>query len=246
MKTSEAIELLRARHPQKDGRWANVVEFCSIDFLAVACWPSDGFVVHGYEIKVSRADWLRELRSPGKSVESMAHCDFWWLAAPAGVVKPGELPEGWGFIELGSKCRVRSKGPQLREPYDGRTYLRSGDRSVINQARVQRSAFAMMARRFAYADADRGALMGLGDEPGRRKLLDSAATLTGRFTSRQRQAQRSRAKWKAKQRCNDRTHREHMKAGERTSVDCPVTWCAEQAAADAAHEVARERLPLAG
>lgn len=236
MQTSEVIAALRQRHPHKDGRWATVVEFDRIDFLAVACWQSDSYVVHGYEIKVSRSDWLRELKSPRKADMSMGRCDHWWLAAPAGILKPGELPEGWGYVEISEsgRARAKEKAPALRPPMDRRLYLPGDDGVTANRMRLERESFALMARRFVYAEADMEALGSLADACGaeerdRTSALDQAATATGRFTSKQRNAQRSRTAWKRRHIQNQKAHTLHTRAGERHSLDCPLDWCAREA-----------------
>ena len=72
------------------------------DALVVSCWPSRGIWIAGIEFKVSRADWRRELDDPTKSAEIQRFCDHWYVAAPAGVVLPGELPERWGYYEIGA------------------------------------------------------------------------------------------------------------------------------------------------
>lgn len=45
------------------------------DALALGVWPSHGYVFHGFEIKSSRADWLRELQDPTKSDAFSKYCD---------------------------------------------------------------------------------------------------------------------------------------------------------------------------
>lgn len=70
-----------------------------IDCVAVGCWRSTGYAVHGLELKVSRADWLKELRDPAKAASAARYCDHWWVAVgDASIVKPGELPDGWGLL----------------------------------------------------------------------------------------------------------------------------------------------------
>lgn len=56
--------------------------------------------VHGFEVKVSRADWLTEHRTGGKKSEIWRrYCDYWWLVVPnPKIIKPGELPDGWGLL----------------------------------------------------------------------------------------------------------------------------------------------------
>lgn len=72
----------------------------SADAVAVALWPSRGLEIQGFEIKVNRSDWLKELRDPAKAEAIAQFCDKWWIVAAAGIVWPGELPKGWGLIEL--------------------------------------------------------------------------------------------------------------------------------------------------
>jgi hypothetical protein len=188
--TPEIVARLQNRYPQNRGQWATIVEFEKIDFMAVATWMSLEFAVHGHEIKASRSDWLRELKKPYKARFSMARCDYWWLAAPRGVAKPEEIPMGWGFMELGPNgFRAVLRAPRLRPKLDRQRTLEDGS---INEAFFNREAFAMMARRFNYASADRDALMSAVPDP--QPHLDLAADRTGRFTSGDRAAQRKHKK----------------------------------------------------
>jgi len=82
--------------------------------VAMNLFPSRGLAIHGVEIKVSRSDWLSELKKPGKSAPIQQYCDFWWLAAPKDVLKIDELPMTWGYLELqGSRLVAVKKAPQL-------------------------------------------------------------------------------------------------------------------------------------
>lgn len=75
------------------------------DGLALSLYPSRGIHLHGFEIKVSRHDWLTELRNPTKADEIGKHCNFWWIVAPTtNIVPVEELPDTWGLlIERGGK-----------------------------------------------------------------------------------------------------------------------------------------------
>ena len=88
------------------------------DAVAVGLWPSHGHEIEGIEIKVSRSDFLHEMKQPEKSQPVYRFCNRWWLAAPKGLVAPEELPETWGLLELvGDVMRVKKKAPALgREP----------------------------------------------------------------------------------------------------------------------------------
>lgn len=95
----------RLNPPSKPREWATFTEVTDgaqrrrVDFLAVNMWISRGRRVHGYEVKVRRADWLKELRSP-KADAWFGVANSWSLVAPQGVVGEGELPSSWGFMEL--------------------------------------------------------------------------------------------------------------------------------------------------
>jgi hypothetical protein len=68
------------------------------DALGVGLWPSRGCYLYGFELKASRADWLKELKTPAKAEAFVPYCDYWYIVAPDGVVKPAELPPGWGLL----------------------------------------------------------------------------------------------------------------------------------------------------
>ena len=79
------------------------------DFIAVDCWPTGGIRLHGHEVKVSRSDWLHELKQPDKAEAFKRYMDHWWLVVPdAAIVKPGELPEGWGLLVLSRRSSTGS------------------------------------------------------------------------------------------------------------------------------------------
>lgn len=84
------------------------------DAVAVNLWQSRGHAVHGFEIKVSRGDWLRELKDPAKAEEIQRYCDYWTIVAPKGVVADGELPPTWGLLEMRPDRLMQIKaGPKL-------------------------------------------------------------------------------------------------------------------------------------
>jgi hypothetical protein len=89
----------------------------SADALAMNTWPSRGLAVHGIEIKVSRSDFLNELRRPAKAETIARYCDYWWVAAPEDIVKPGEVPEAWGHLApFGDSLGVVKLGAKNPEP----------------------------------------------------------------------------------------------------------------------------------
>ena len=88
------------------------------DGMAFNMYQSTGYEILGFEIKVSRSDWLSELKHMGKSNEIMTYCDKWFLVVPdANIVKEGELPKNWGLLvlkdgELRQKVRPTPQKPE--------------------------------------------------------------------------------------------------------------------------------------
>lgn len=85
------------------------------DAVAISLYPSRGLMVHGFELKVSRADWLREMKDTTKAEEIFGFCDYWWLVmGDTSIVKDGELPDPWGLIvPRGDGLYVKKKAPKL-------------------------------------------------------------------------------------------------------------------------------------
>lgn len=108
-KTAYLIQLLREHHVTgRQGEWATFVELRGstgfvndqrIDFFAVHTWPSKRYQSIAYEVKVSRGDFLKEIRHPEKRrfAESVASKSY--FVAPIGLIKSHEVPEGWGLME---------------------------------------------------------------------------------------------------------------------------------------------------
>lgn len=102
----------------------------TIDAVALGLWPSRGMLLDGYEIKVSRSDWLRELKNPAKAEEFAGLVDRLWLVvSDAAIVKDGELPDGWGLlVKSGERLRAKVKAQRLTTGKDlpsrfGRSFL---------------------------------------------------------------------------------------------------------------------------
>lgn len=110
------IWLLRERHPAPE--WATFKEVPDsagfegqgrIDFFAFNTYPSKRFLRVAYEVKISRADFARELREPGKRGRAEQLANECWFVMPAGMVKPDEIPEGWGLLEVTTSNELRVK-----------------------------------------------------------------------------------------------------------------------------------------
>lgn len=114
----------------------------TVDAVAMNMWPSRGLRLHGFEIKVSRSDWLRELKEPAKADAFSGLVDFWWLVVsdPA-IVREGELPDGWGLLVpkgpgLGVETQaMKRKGVDVTRGFLA-AMLRRADRELIPAARL--------------------------------------------------------------------------------------------------------------
>jgi hypothetical protein len=118
--TQGGDRFVRAEHPRNGTGFygwdpdaperRNIGPLRTADFVAIDTWESKGHQIYGHEVKVSRSDWLHELADPDKAHAWKRYCHRWFLAVPdAEIVKPGELPEGWGLIVLGASGIFRAK-----------------------------------------------------------------------------------------------------------------------------------------
>jgi len=111
------------------------------DAIAMNTYPSRGLAVHGFEFKVSRADWLQELKNPGKAEDIALMCDYWWVVVEKEVVADGELPHGWGLLEPhGRGLRVRAEAACMC------------DAGVLRDRLMDRAFVAAILRRVTEAD----------------------------------------------------------------------------------------------
>ncbi len=87
------------------------------DAMAVNLWVSRGLHLHGFEVKVSRSDWLKELQQVGKCEAARRFCDRWWLLSPPDIARKEELPEGWGWLQTsGTGLRIAKQAAQNESP----------------------------------------------------------------------------------------------------------------------------------
>lgn len=121
--SSDVVALLRARYAPK--AWAfleqvgNATGFATsrhADGIAMSLWPSRGLEVHGFEVKVSRSDWTRELQAPDKADPIARYCDRWWVVvSEEAIIQPGELPATWGLMHVsGGKLVCKVEAPKLQ------------------------------------------------------------------------------------------------------------------------------------
>lgn len=99
--------LLRVRYAHPE--WALCFEVANAtgthgsryaDAVAMCLYPSRGLTIHGFEVKVSKQDFMSEISKPDKSVPVQQYCDQWWLVAPAHAVDETVIPKTWGWLRV--------------------------------------------------------------------------------------------------------------------------------------------------
>ncbi len=140
--SAQVTALLRARYaapefaflPQVRSRTGYGGPIRTADAMAMSLYPSRGLELHGFEIKVSRGDWLRELKEPDKAEEIVRHCDRWWIAvSDEKIVAPGELPATWGLlVPRRGKMTVKVEAPALTAAPMTRPFLAAILRNVAD------------------------------------------------------------------------------------------------------------------
>jgi len=67
-------------------------------------WGFDGYYTHVIEVKVSHADFLADRKKYWRNVEPEYQAgNIRWFLCPEGVIKPEELPDGWGLLYCDGK-----------------------------------------------------------------------------------------------------------------------------------------------
>lgn len=99
----------------------------TFDAVSVSLWPSRGIVIHVYEIKCSRSDWLRELKDPAKADAAAKVADhFSVVVSDPKIVADGELPATWGLlVKRGEKLVCVKEAPLLPDADIARPVPRS-------------------------------------------------------------------------------------------------------------------------
>lgn len=109
------------------------------DAVAINAYPSKGFEVRGFEIKVSKSDLKAELENGVKSDEIARFCDYWFLVVPKGLADGFTLPPTWGVIEYcdsGLRQKVKAERLPRMEPTIGFlcAMLRGRERVVLESS----------------------------------------------------------------------------------------------------------------
>lgn len=142
-KAGNGERYILAEHVRDSGAFARR----TADLMVRDVWGSSRMALHGFEVKVSRSDWLTELRDPTKAETFKRHCDYWWLAVSDASIVRDDLPADWGLIVMaGGTMRIRKQAPRQAFP----TPMELDMRAALDRA------IAKTARRHLILDIERG------------------------------------------------------------------------------------------
>lgn len=102
---SDANRYSYAQHVPSETALYDRTRIC--DFLAIDTYASAGLHLHGHEVKVSRGDWLTELRDPSKAEAWKSYVDRWWLVVSDVSIVGDDLPPGWGLMAVNASGVLR-------------------------------------------------------------------------------------------------------------------------------------------
>lgn len=176
MKTAELTVLLRERFAAPEhailfevanGTGAAVRTYT--DAVVMGLFPSRGLTLYGIEMKVSRGDWLRELKRPQKAEGIFRFMDGWYVAVgDEKIVHEGELPPTWGLlVAKDGKLDTKVKAPPLTAEPVTRPFLAA----MLRRASEAEHRAVVLPEKEALARARQA-----GREEGRKSENEAAIT----------------------------------------------------------------------
>jgi len=171
MTTNELLEKLSLKYPSPAWSFITQVRSCTgytnsirtADALAMSLWPSRGLELIGFELKVSRSDWLHELKQPEKAEEIYQFCDKWYLIiSDESIIQDGELPSTWGLMIAngrGGSIKIKKESPQLTpSPLDKpflASIMRNLKENMISQELIKDKIKIEVKKETAYLENDK-------------------------------------------------------------------------------------------
>lgn len=125
MTHDELVMLIKARYPAPAYAFLPSVRnqtgfrngpIRTADAIVMSLFPSRGFVIHGFEVKAYRGDWLKELKRADKAEAIAQFCDVWWVVGSKDVVKLDEVPHNWGWLYPRGRVLIAGKQPEKMTP----------------------------------------------------------------------------------------------------------------------------------
>ena len=112
----QTLRYVGASHVRYGPLWPRAIA----DFLALDTWGNYGPAENrhpllGFEVKVSRSDYLSEIKNLDKSLPFREVCREWFMVVSDPGIVRDDLPDGWGLIvPRGEGLRVAR--PSARNP----------------------------------------------------------------------------------------------------------------------------------
>lgn len=122
-----------------------------LDAFALNCYPHLGMKRICYEVKLSRADFLCEMRQPLKRRMGMRFSNEFYFVTPAGLLALADLPVECGLVEVspGGGCRVTVPAPWRDTP--GPTWQFAASMLRNQQRGLQAKAERPQQQRFEFS-----------------------------------------------------------------------------------------------
>jgi len=141
MQAKQILELLKVKHQQdvfvtecKDGASPS---------LRIDAWAMDKSWAHpnthGYEVKVKRADFLRDEKMTGY----LSMCNLMYLVCPWGLIDPKEIPDQFGLLYVtkkGNRLYTKVKAPHRKVKLKESLFRYI----LMSRARIGESTFSRM------------------------------------------------------------------------------------------------------
>lgn len=110
-----------------------------IDAWALDCWKCQRakayYMAYAFEVKVSRGDFLGEMKNPVKRLAALELSNYFYFVTPKGLVKASEIPAECGLLTVnatGHVQTVKSAPHREREPLP-ETFLASALRTATRR-----------------------------------------------------------------------------------------------------------------
>lgn len=164
-----------------------------LDFVAVNCYESQGYGIHAFEIKISKADLRRELEEPSKHNIFFDWVDTYSICAPDYVLDAeykSMIPPKWGVYTLSTRIVKDEKSGEpkeerylktVRKPLNlhddkdleiKRSFAMSLLRSIRNQNAQRFYLEDLLKKEYERGRADGIAIANQGREEVKRMVLD--------------------------------------------------------------------------
>jgi hypothetical protein len=136
-----------------------------VDLLKVSNWASHGYQRVAYEIKVSRSDFLGELKQGSKTDTMLKYAHSAFFVIPKGIVTLDEVPAGCGFIEVADNgCKIIRKATTSEVTHaDSHSFISSLLVQAARRHHIIKNILATGEKEITIEDLQRARGEGLSD-----------------------------------------------------------------------------------